>query len=288
MLAMSPSLSKWSLPNLQASGRLPSTAPLNTGNSTVQPKTVISSGNSGKYVSSNAVPSQDEYLDILNQIESVSKANTAKSAELAAEQRDWQSSQNKILMDFNAAEAAKNRDWQKMMSDTAHQREIADLQAAGLNPVLSASGGNGAAVTSGSTASGATSSGAKGDVDTTFAMSLMQFLSNMMGYATSTASAGISAGAVLGSAQLSAQAQQYASNNAFLSSIYGSNMGYSSAKYNVDQTFERQKQQQSFDKFIKTYFPSNMYGAVGSVYDIVKRNAANSFGSGTGFGGSRK
>lgn len=136
-----------------------------------------SSRSSGSSGSSSSMA--DQLSSVMDQIYKISDRNTARSEQQAAELRDWQERQNRIAMDFNAAEAAKNRDWQEYMSSSAHQREVADLQAAGLNPVLSAMGGNGATTTSGATASGVTSSGSRGEVDTSANQALTQLLGVM-------------------------------------------------------------------------------------------------------------
>lgn len=76
----------------------------------------------------------------------------------------WNEAMMERQMSFNHNEALLNRQWQQQMAETAYQRAVKDMRAAGINPILAAGGisvggGSGSAASVGAPTMGGSSVG---------------------------------------------------------------------------------------------------------------------------------
>lgn len=104
---------------------------------------------------------------------------------------------------WSAEQAQKQMDFQREMSNTAHQREVKDLQAAGLNPILSVNSG------------ASVPNGASAEPDTSTAGNVGAILQQVLQAQSAREVAGMYNAATIAAATIAANA-----------SMYGSDMNY--------------------------------------------------------------
>lgn len=201
----------------------------------------------------------------------IAKANVNYSDSQSAKALAYTESQTAANNMFNAEQAQKQMDFQERMSSSAHQREVKDLIAAGLNPVLSANGG--ASTPSGASASADTSGTqaklqlalqqmqagvalqqTKANIESAQKMAKWQNeLNREVAYAQLANNrdiANIQAAAAMYGADLSSSASRYASDNAYAASLYGSDV----SRYNA--RMDRAERRYEHDN------PNNMKGLI--------------------------
>lgn len=216
------------------------------------------------YYNTNKNVEDLSYADLVDQVQ----RNNVFSAEQAQKQMDFQKEMFERSIDFNAnqaaidrafqqesadramafssAEAQANRDWQTQMSATAHQREMADLKASGLNPILAAN--NGASTGAGATATsaqaagyGASSpgspSGSKAEADKNGTAAIASLLGKMLDNQVEREKMTVSAENAKEVAAMYTAATQYAAELAMMANEYSADRHYEGTQYSSDTSY---------------------------------------------------
>lgn len=231
----------------------------------------------------------------LDRVTATSDKSSARSLSYAQQNQEWSANQAAIARNFNAAEAAKNRDWQQYMSDTAHQREVADLKAAGLNPVLSASGGNGAPVSSGATASASVPSGASGQSDMSGSSAIVSLLGSMLAAQTQIANTAVNAKVQESVAEKYTAMSQITAEIAAAASMRNAATAAAASRYGADAAAAASRYGHDMQYRIKQDFPDSLLqiansflngeggtgGAARSIYEYGKDYLSGLFGDGS-------
>lgn len=153
---------------------------------------------------------------------------TAQSVAAAERANELQRQNMMMAMEFNAKEAQKNRDWEETMSNTAYQRAITDMKAAGINPILAAGNGGASTPTGGAASTSA--------MQAHMANAYTDYENSSQGGGTSS---GWSTG---GSETISNISEQITSAMGALSNAFGELKGNGSTAKKVGETVEKVKQ----------------------------------------------